>query len=229
MAGNGAGDLGGTLDFATAATASSGVGGYDVTPEGLTSGNYDISYVTGSLDVTKRAATITADANPDTDAVDAFTKVYGSDNPTFQVRYDGFVAQDAASLGGTLTWPDGSPVDYFQVDVYKAAGDDTWQLETSREVVSWSSGLGVGEFAIALPAGNYRAVFVNYDGGATDDWTSAGVAFANPLPELRTGTKEAWTLTCSRPNGVVGATRAVVVDRGQTLDLGNACKQAKED
>ncbi len=64
------------------------------------------------------------------------------------------------TLGGTLTWPDGSPVDYFQVDVYKAAGDDTWQLETSREVVSWSSGLGVGEFAIALPAGNYRACFV---------------------------------------------------------------------
>ena len=69
---------------------------------------------------------------------------------------------------------------------------------------------------------------MNDGGGATDDWTSGGVTFANPLPEVRTGTKEAWTLTCSRPNGTVRATRAVVVDRGQTLDLGSACRRVKE-
>ena len=63
---------------------------------------------------------------------------------------------------------------------------------------------------------------------SASDWTSAGVSFTNPLPELRTGVKEAWQLTCSKPGGDVQSTRAVVVDRGQTLDLGNACKKAKE-
>lgn len=67
-------------------------------------------------------------------------------------------------LHGTLTWPDsifdGDPVDYFQVDVYKAADGGNWQLETSRQVVSWDPGtLAVGEFEIALPAGTYRACF----------------------------------------------------------------------
>ncbi len=45
---------------------------------------------------------------------------------------------------------------------------------------------------------------------------------------MRTGSKEAWQPTCSKPNGDVQSTRAVVVDRGQTLDLGNACKKAEE-
>ncbi len=76
--------------------------------------------------------------------------------------------------------------------------------------------------------GTYTAYLVNYEGGETDDWTTGGVTFANPLPELRTGIKEAWQLTCSKPGGKVQSTRAVVVDRGQTLDLGNACKKAKE-
>ena len=108
---------------------------------------------------------------------------------------------------------------------------DLYVLNSEGEVVGQSAqGSTNREDALLIdPApGTYRAVLVNYDGGATDDWTSGGVTFANPLPEVRTGVKEAWTLTCVRPNGVKGSTRAVVVDRGQTLDLGNACKKAKE-
>jgi hypothetical protein len=78
------------------------------------------------------------------------------------------------------------------------------------------------------PAGKYTAVVVNYAGGATDDWDSGAVTFANPLPELRTGIKEAWQLTCRKPTGEVQSVRDVIVDRGQTADLGNACKKAKE-
>ena len=44
----------------------------------------------------------------------------------------------------------------------------------------------------------------------------------------RTGIEEAWQLTCTKPNGQVQSTRDVVVERGETLDLGNACKKAKE-
>jgi hypothetical protein len=108
---------------------------------------------------------------------------------------------------------------------------DLFVLNSAGQVVGQSAQGGTNREDVLLidpPAGSYRAVFVNYAGGATDDWTSASVTFANPLPELRTGIKEAWQLTCSKPNGEVHSVRDVVVDRGQTLGLGNACKKAKE-
>jgi hypothetical protein len=44
--------LGGTLTFSTAATSSSPMGSYSVTPGGLTSTNYTIQFVAGTLDIT---------------------------------------------------------------------------------------------------------------------------------------------------------------------------------
>ena len=124
-------------------------------------------------------------------------------------------------------------------------GTATFSMQWASTATDWdvyvvnSEGQLVGQSAqgstnredallIDPPAGTYTAYVVNYDGGATDDWSAGSVTFANPLPELRTGIKEAWQLTCSKPDGDVQSTRAVVVDRGQTLDLGNACKKAKE-
>ena len=45
--------LSGTLAFDTTATTSSPVGAYAVTPKGLTSNNYDITFIAGTLDVGK--------------------------------------------------------------------------------------------------------------------------------------------------------------------------------
>lgn len=64
------------------------------------------------------------------------------------------------TLHGTLTGPDGAPFDYFQVDVYQADGPGAWvHAIPPRTITSWDSGLPVGEFEIALPAGSYRACF----------------------------------------------------------------------
>ena len=49
--GEGPGVLGGTLTFSTPATAGSAPGSYAVTPAGLTSGNYAITFVSGTLTV----------------------------------------------------------------------------------------------------------------------------------------------------------------------------------
>jgi hypothetical protein len=49
--GEGPGVLGGTLTFSTQATASSPAGSYAITPAGLTSGNYAITFVQGTLTV----------------------------------------------------------------------------------------------------------------------------------------------------------------------------------
>src|SRR5262249_19554186 len=49
--GEGPGVLGGTLTFSTPASASSPPGTYGITPAGLTSGNYAITFVSGTLTV----------------------------------------------------------------------------------------------------------------------------------------------------------------------------------
>lgn len=105
---------------------------------------------------------------------------------------------------------------------------DLYVLDSDGQVVGQSAqGDTTREDALLVdPApGTYRAVVVNYSGGAAADWTSGRVAFANPLPELRTGITEAWRLTCSRPDGTVQSSRQVFVERGQTRDLGNACRK----
>jgi len=55
--------LGGTLGFTTAYTVASGVGMYDVTPNGLTSGNYDITFETGRLQVDAAMLTVAINVN----------------------------------------------------------------------------------------------------------------------------------------------------------------------
>src|SRR5207302_5395522 len=55
--------------------------------------------------INKAALSVTADADTSTAAIDQFTKTYGDPNPTFTVRYSGFVGTDGpGSLGGTLAF-----------------------------------------------------------------------------------------------------------------------------
>ncbi|MDB5911145.1 MAG: hypothetical protein JWP34_5262 [Massilia sp.] len=93
--------LGGTLAFSTSATNASPVGNYAVTPSGLTSSNYTITFTDGTLAVTKAHLTVTAN--------DA-TKIYGQANPALSATITGFVNGDnaavisgAASLGTAAT------------------------------------------------------------------------------------------------------------------------------
>jgi len=55
-----------------------------------------------------------------------------------------------------------------------------------------------------------------------DDWTG-DVRFASPTP-LAVAPKASWIFECRTSDAVL--TREVVVDRGLTLDLGNACQPA---
>ncbi len=108
---------------------------------------------------------------------------------------------------------------------------DLYIVNANNEVVAQSAAGGTtSESALMIdpPAGDYRAIIVNYEGGATDDWGTGAVTFANPLPETRTGIQEAWQLTCTKPDGQVRSRLEVIVERGQTLDLGNVCQKTKE-
>jgi hypothetical protein len=106
---------------------------------------------------------------------------------------------------------------------------DLYILNESGDVVGGSAAGGTSfENAVILNPvpGNYTAVLVNYAGGAADDWGNGSVTFSSPKPATE-GHKEAWTLTCEKPDGTVAAVHRVVVDRGETAKVGNACVAAK--
>ncbi|GAA2120580.1 hypothetical protein GCM10009843_14060 [Nocardioides bigeumensis] len=121
--GQGSSVLGGTLGFMTTATASSDVASYSVTPGGLTSSNYQIQFVHGTLAVTKAPLLVKVDANPATPVQEPFTKLYGAGDPAYSVRYEEFVlGQDASVLGGTLTYTTTAPPSGVGAAVVTAIG-----------------------------------------------------------------------------------------------------------
>jgi hypothetical protein len=76
-------------------------------------------------------------------------------------------------------------------------------------------------------AGTYTQIAENYEGGtAEDDWEGE-VTFQSPDPPTFTGIKEKWVLSCTNPRGKVLATREVVVDRGETVSVRNACSKER--
>jgi hypothetical protein len=103
-------DLGGSLSFATTAGPTTGVGTYAVTPSGLTSANYAINFVAGTLTIGKATLTVT----PQNAAV-----APGDPIPTTWVTdFTGFVAGDdtgdisgAASCATDAVFGD-PPADY---------------------------------------------------------------------------------------------------------------------
>jgi hypothetical protein len=90
--------MSGRLSYRGTAQRASHVGVYTITPAGLTSSNYTITFVNGALTITPAPLTITA-----SDASKVFDgTAYSGGNG---VTYSGFVAgQTAAVLGGALTY-----------------------------------------------------------------------------------------------------------------------------
>ena len=84
-------DLTGTLAFTGTSQGATNAGAYVLTPGGLSSGNYTLSFTNGALTIGKASLTIqAADAN----------RVYGSANPTFVANLLGFVNGENATTAG---------------------------------------------------------------------------------------------------------------------------------
>ena len=90
--------LGGSLTYGGTSQGAVDAGSYGIDVSGLTSGNYDVSYVPGQLTIDKAALTVMAnDAAKTYDGL-AFTGGNG-------VTYSGLVNNETSSvLGGTLTY-----------------------------------------------------------------------------------------------------------------------------
>ncbi len=103
-------DLSGTLVYsgtATTATTATNVGtGYVITPGGLTSSNYAITFVDGSLDITQKAITVTVDAGQ--------TKVYGDADPTFTYTASSAL-ESGDTFSGALSRTSGESVGFYAI------------------------------------------------------------------------------------------------------------------
>ena len=106
--------LAGTLIYSTGASYSAiNTGTYDITPSGLTSNNYDISFVNGTLTINTVSLTITADNKSMT-----YT---GSVYPTssYTLSYSGFVDTETSTvLTGTLLYSSGISYSATNVGTY---------------------------------------------------------------------------------------------------------------
>ena len=90
--------LTGTLAYGGSAQRGVNAGSYSIIPSGLSSSNYAITFVSGTLTITPAPLTITANSETVAYSGTAFS---GGDG----VTYSGFVASQTASvLGGTLTY-----------------------------------------------------------------------------------------------------------------------------
>jgi hypothetical protein len=105
---------------------------------------------------------------------------------------------------------------------------DVYILDADGNLVGSAASLDNPEIArlVEPAAGEYTAIVENFDdNGTPSDWT-ARVEFTPPPSKVVTGVKETWKLSCHRGGRMLSA-HEVVVDRGETVDVGWACRKAK--
>ena len=141
------------------------------------------------------------------------------ESTTFEIK--GMPRYDNARALIRVTWPGaaGDEALDWDVQVRNAAGDIVAEAGTLRNPE-------VAAVYDPVP-GVYRVEVTNFAGGtAATDWTGR-VIFEQPRAPIPSQVKEAWMLICSLPNGRVVASREVVVDRGRTAYVGQACRRHK--
>ncbi len=215
VAGEGPGNLGGTLAFATNEPASSyaPVGTYTVTPSGLTSSDYSISFVSGILTVTPQSLTVTA--NP-------ASKTYGSPDPAFSVSYAGFASGEGpGSLGSTLAFTTNEPASgYASVGTYTITPSG---LTSSNYDISFVAGvLTVNPQALAITANPASKTYgqsdpafsVSYAGFVADEGPSnLGGTLKFSTNEPASGYAPAGTYTI-QPSGATSANYQITFVNG---------------
>lgn len=140
-------DLSGELDFNCQYASGSALGNYTVTPHGLISSNYTISYANGELTVQAKAITVYAEDK---------TTVYGQAAPTLTAASDDLVGGDQIS--------DISGLEFFcDYSVGNDAGDYTITVSNgsnSNYTINYSTGtLEVTGKLITVTAEDKTAVY----------------------------------------------------------------------
>src|SRR5207302_317565 len=157
-----------TASYTTTATQSSPVGTYDITatlsdPDNRL-GNYDVTLNKGTLTITKRAVTVTADAK---------TKTYGDADPslTYKITSGSLAAGD--SFTGALTRAAGENVGTYAIQ------QGTLALSSNYDLTYIGADLTITKRAITVTADAQTKVYGNADPSLTYKITSGSLAFGD--------------------------------------------------
>ncbi|KAF5074510.1 MBG domain [anaerobic digester metagenome] len=158
--------LSGTLAYTGAATTATNAGTYTITPQGVTSDNYEISFVNGSLEIGKAALTVTADDKAKTYDGSAFT--------TFTSTFSGLVnGEDETALTGTLTYT-GTAATAVNAGTYTITPQGV--TSSNYEITFVNGSLEIGKAALTVTADDKAKT---YDGSAFTTFTSTFSGFVN--------------------------------------------------
>jgi hypothetical protein len=163
--------LGGALSYAGTAIAATHVGNYVITPQGLTSSNYAITFVDGELSINQVQLTVTADNK---------TVTYGDDMPALTYTITGFVnGEDASVVTGAAALNTGyvatTAVNASPVTITSAVGD----LSAANYSFTFVDGtVTINPKALTITAENKSK---SYDGAVfpNGDYTVSYAGFEN--------------------------------------------------
>ena len=197
--------LGGTLSYAGTAQGAINAGTYAITPSGLTSGNYAITFASGALTVSPVALTVTA-AN-DAKTYDGLAYAGGNG-----VTYAGFVnSETTAVLTGVVSYG-GTSQGAKNAGSYVITPSG---LSSGNYTISYASGtLTVNKAALTVKANDDAKLSGNLDNSPA----YAGVSYTG-LVNGETGSALGGTLTIARTNAgteTAGTYAGVLVPSGLT-------------
>jgi len=165
---NEANSVTGTVTYSGTSQNAINVNSYAITPSGLSSANYSLTYLNGTLTVNKAQLTAIAENK---------ARCFGIANPVFTVRYAGFVNNETASVLST------APVVTTSASTSSAAGSYTLSV-AGGAAANYTINYQNGQLTVyALPIVNItadktaisrgdRAQLVA-TGGTTYSWTNA--------------------------------------------------------
>ena len=152
------------------ASKTSNAGSYEIIPYGAIAQNYVFEYQAGSLIVKKRDLTA---------SIANYSRIYGTDNPTFAISYTGFVNnEDASELNQTVTaiceatklsdvgtYPiilSGGMADNYNISSYN---NGNLTIEKANQTISWNQDLSniVMYSQVALEAASTSNLPVTYE------------------------------------------------------------------
>lgn len=156
--------------FKCVAIKTSNAGEYDIEPLNATAQNYTIDCQKGTLSINKRALTA---------SVGNYTKVYGSENPQFEIDYIGFVnnedksvltnapnivcsANRSSDVGSYPISLDGGYAPNYYINQYNSG---TLTIEKANQIISWNQDLSNIQMysQVALEASSSSGLPVSYD------------------------------------------------------------------
>ena len=156
--------------FKCAAAKTSNAGEYEIEPLNATAQNYTIVYQKGTLSINKRNLTA---------SVGNYTKIYGSENPQFEIDYIGFVnnedksvltnapnivcsANKTSDVGSYPISLDGGNALNYDVSKYISG---TLTIEKADQIITWNQNLSNIQMysQVALEASSSADLPVSYE------------------------------------------------------------------